>query len=827
MRKKKNLILAAAVSAAFLFAGYSTTYADTASLKQAAINGIYLGSDYCDLDGGNDDVATCYYLGKDTADNQYKVIAVRIENNDGLLNNGHGSKLINSTTGINNASAVYVSETLTPDQLTTFGLNGWKSAYRDASNVGANLKKDDDKTAASTEEISANQTAWGNALGSGKIEKGNNDLVKGGTVYDYEAPPSTDEDGEEAEYTYISSSNTTGQNLANLDDQVSNNAGNISSLQNGIGFTQAGDTYIKKLAKDSINIIKGERVTITPSTDADGKVTYTITANNDGKIAAGNTDLVSGDTAYKVIKAESDARSAADEAMQEKINNYFKDNNVATNSALALKANTDASNIGNNLKNSEGGVADVQEQEKNKDAWGEALGGGKVDASSKQLVTGKTMYNELRPVNGTYVKQGQTTAENLTSLDKQVVDNTSEIFKIRSLSNLSDEGKDVIREITKDTVKVKDGEHTIVSTVTDEKTGSLTYKVNVIANGKIAKGDNGPVSGETVKAALDTKADANGSNVAAHAEEWGKALGIGEVKEENTYLVTGDTVYKGVSQMIDDKALVKSDGNTLTIGAKDKAIKIDVHNADGKGRTITGVITDASDSTSAANVGYVDKASEGLMRGMESMRHELKNEIYDSTAKAGAIASLHPQNYDPGDKLEFAAGFGHYHGSNATALGAFYHVNEDVMFNVGATVGAGSPLVTGGVSIKVGLGNSEYKTRGQLKDEIVSLKGENNDLRNEIKTLQKEMAEVRIMLGSIRSTMGVATVPANKYQGDHELTRYEYAEILYKALQKGQKVDYEKVQKYGPELKRIQVDQAARKLKALKEKAASAQKAHK
>lgn len=882
----------------------------------------------------------------------------------------------------------------------------------DASNIGENLK-DSNGSAAGADAVTANEEAWGKAIGTGSVVSGDTKLVTGGSVYSYLALPSVDENGESATYSYISPTYTIGKDLAVLDTQVAQNANDISGLSNGNGFTSEGNKYIQNLARDSISFTAGPRVTVTPQQDKDGKVTYTISANNDGVVVSGNTNLVSGDTVYKSISAEEQARKDADAAIKKEFNDYIQNVSTGTDVSLALKANADASNIGNNYKNADGSAASTSAVEENKDAWGKALGGGTVSSTSEQLVTGKTVYNELRPADGTYVKKNQTIAQNLSTIDQQVAKNTSDISSIKNLSNISDEGKDVIKEIAKDTVKVKAGDHVSVTAVEDKTTGSKTYTVSAVADGKVAENDTGlvnggavydalhkdtvelgkdasafgmnssaigngasasgsdsiaigtdsfasakgsiamgdgssakgtgsialgdnssakgknsvalgsntvatedntvavgnrritqvadaeensdavnygqmkkaieegtsiknlsdenkqdlktivrdtvkvadgdnttvfsetdkdgnitykvhavadgkieegnkeAVSGDAVKTVLDTKANADASNVSGYEKKWAEKLGVGEVKEGNTYLVTGDSVYKGVTQIINDTSLVKSSGDTLTIGASDSSTKIDVHNADGKRRMITGVVTDASDPTSAANVSYVDKTSEGLMRGMESMRHELKSEIYDSTAKAGAIAALHPQTYDPGDKLEFAAGFGHYHGSNATALGAFYHLNEDIMFNVGATVGAGSPLVTGGLSIKVGAGNSIYKSRDRMASEIVSLKSENNDLRSQVKSLEKQMAEVRIMLGSLRNSAAGVSAPANTFNGDKELTRYEYAQQLYNALQRGRKVDYAEVQEYGPELRKIQVENAERKLSALKKKAAN------
>ena len=134
--------------------------ADTASLKEAAQNGIYLGSDYCDRDGGASDVARCYYLGFDKADKQYKVIVAKIYNNDGLLNANGGEKLIPSTVGINNANEWAESQKLTADQAKLFGLgSGFSNLEEDETTGTITIKKD--AVVAGNSTVNGNQTVNG------------------------------------------------------------------------------------------------------------------------------------------------------------------------------------------------------------------------------------------------------------------------------------------------------------------------------------------------------------------------------------------------------------------------------------------------------------------------------------------------------------------------------------------------------------------------------------------------------------------------------------------------------------------------------------------
>lgn len=181
-----------------------------------------------------------------------------------------------------------------------------KKANIDASNIGKNLKsKADGKTAADSKDITTNENAWGAAIGTGSIvnsnTNGSGQLVTGTTVYNYVAPKAVAGKA----LRYISEDKSTGINLGILDDKVSTNATDITGLKSLSNITDNGKTVIKKAAVGAVKVTAGDRITVTPDsknlTDAD-TVTYTISAKNDGKVASGNSDLVSGDTVYQALQ---------------------------------------------------------------------------------------------------------------------------------------------------------------------------------------------------------------------------------------------------------------------------------------------------------------------------------------------------------------------------------------------------------------------------------------------------------------------------------------------------------------------------------------------
>ena len=256
------------------------------------------------------------------------------------------------------------------------------------------------------------------------------------------------------------------------------------------------------------------------------------------------------------------------------------------------------------------------------------------------------------------------------------------------LSNLTEDGKDVVRELAKGSVTVKEGKYTTVKQ--GEEGDARTYTVDLKEE----------ALKEALKPDLDKKADADAGNI--DAQKWAEKLGTGTVESGNKDLVTGGSVYDAIKDLATGDSITKSDGDTITIGAKDSATKVDVSDKDGNGRVVTGVATDTSDDTSAANVGYVKDTATDLKRDIQNTESRLTRDIDRAGANAAALAALHPLDYDPDNKLEFAGGYGHYRGANAGALAAFYHPDENVILSLGGTMGNGNPMVNAGVTFKLG-----------------------------------------------------------------------------------------------------------------------------
>lgn len=593
----------------------------------------------------------------------------------------------------------------------------------DASNVGKNLKGDDGSTAASDDAIQQNLNAWGSAVGTGTIDKNNGQLVTGGTVYTEVRPK---EDG-----TYVKMASTTGDNLLALDKQVGTNAKNITDLTNLTNITDAGKTVIKNLAKGTIDMENGSYTTVS-SREVDGVKTFKVDVASDGKVEEGNSGLVTGDTVYDALnKASQD-----------------------TNKNLDKKANIDASNIGSNLKNADGTAASEEEQKKNAESWGKAIGTGEVKESDNRLVTGDTVAKAIKDEtrvseDGTYVKKDATAGENLKNLDDQVKRNTDNITSIKNitdnlnnnyaktdLSNVTDEGKTTIKNLAQDAVKVVNGKNTTVTTKT-ETNGNISYAVNV---------DDSAIK-DVMKEDMDKKADRDAGNLTdSDVTSWQKKLGTGESQSGDHRLISGDTLYNALKE-VDGNTLMKTDGVTINIDQTGTAKTIDVRGKDGVTRTITGIATDPSDPTSAANVDYVDHR-------VESLNSRMTHEVSRAGAGAAALAALHPLEWDPDSKFEFALGYGHYKAANAAALGLFYRPNEDVMYNLGGTLGNGDAMMSGGVTFRFGTKGRKPKAsplamQQTIMDQNAKIEHQDEMLKiqaNKIDSLEKELLDLKRLI---------------------------------------------------------------------------------
>ena len=646
-------------------------------------------------------------------------------------------QVVKDNTGIVNGGTVYSA---LQDAQTQINGNLAGKANVDASNIGANLKGTDGKTAASDAEKTTNENAWGTAIGTGSITADNGQLVTGKTVYAYNKPVAA----EGKTLNYISDTNTTGQNLTALDTQVKTNADNIGTnttnitkLTNLSNITNEGKNVIKNLAKGSIGMEDGSHTSVSHR-DVNGVDTYKVDVTVDGQVAENNTGIVNGGTVYSALQ----------------------DVKNQTSADLANKANVDASNL----------------TPDNVTKWQEKLGNGEVVSGNKGLVTGDTVFKavdtkanrdgsnltdeeadsfsekiakgevkagENRAVSGDAVSQAisKVTGDMNTQLDGKA--NTS-------LDNITKDGQTVIKKLSQDAVQVKAGDdHITIDAKTDETTGNKTYTISA-KDGKVASGDTGLISGGTLYNEV-------------------------HVDQDGSYIRSGNTVGQNLSALdsglktTSDLIHTNTKGDTIQIGGNSTATKIDVSGKDKDGNTtgrvITGIVTDGKDLTSAANVGYVNGITSAntqqIYRDMNNAYSRLDTNINRAAAGSNALAALHPLDFDPADKASFAVGYGHYHNANAAAIGAFYQPNANTMVNMGISLGNGDPGFNAGVSFKLGKGSAYNgvskaemaQTIHDQAEEISAIKANDAAKDKRIDALEKENQEMKKQIQEILSRL--------------------------------------------------------------------------
>ncbi len=256
------------------------------------------------------------------------------------------------------------------------------------------------------------------------------------------------------------------------------------------------------------------------------------------------------------------------------------------------------------------------------------------------------------------------------------------------------------------------------------------------------------------------------------------------------------------------------------------------------GTTITNV-ADGKNASDAVNMSQLWQTNQAVINNSNNISmlsnsvNKLDNRIDRVGAGAAALAALHPLDFDPDAKWDFAAGYGNYRGANAVAVGAYYRPNEDVMFSVGGSMGGGENMVNAGVSLKIGAGSSNVTTsRVAMAKEIKSMR---DIVAKQDAQIQKLTAMVNALVG-IQSEPDMTTMfpdvpenhwayeaveamaksglvkgyPDGEFKGDRTMTRYEFAQIVYNAIQAGAEVDARLVEEFKPELEYFHIATVAK-----------------
>lgn len=385
---------------------------------------------------------------------------------------------------------------------------------------------------------------------------------------------------------------------------------------------------------------------------------------------------------------------------------------------------------------------------------------------------------------------------------------------------------------------------------------AVGYKSNAIGSGAWALDNHSTAIGSSAQAtanhaqAFGAGAQATGvrSNVfgsdAIASERNTLALGdSARATHENSVAIGAGSV-TSAAQGFGSYRLPSNSAQVVTFAGANPTGSVSV-GAAGQERQIHNVAAGrlSATSTDAVNGSQLYSVANELQRQIDNtVPGQINNNITNLTNRVGdveqrvnkvgagsaALAALHPLDFNPDDKWTVAAGYGHYHNANSAALGAFYRPNEDTMFSIGSTVGNGNPQLNAGVSIRLGKRAPESRSRVAMGREIAELNARLQDIENKYNNLLQVLNPHAIdpsktaefpdvprnhwayqYISQLAGNGILVGYPDGTLKGDATMTRYEFATMLYRALQNGAPIDdnmRRAMDEFQPELQNIRLN---------------------
>ena len=562
----------------------------------------------------------------------------------------------------------------------------------------------------------------------------------------------------------------------------------IINVKDGVKATDAAN--VSQLTE----LKEGEHISITDSATPNekGQTVKTISVKVDGEIKPGNTGILSGGTVYNEVHVDQDG-------------NYIKaDNTVAGNlKALDSKVKTNADNIEKNGKAIDQNKARIETNSNNIQKNGQAIEQNKsrIETNSKNIeVNSKAIEQNSSRIdtnakniekNSKTIEQTsalvQTNAKNIEKNGKAIEQNSARIDTNSKnigilqetkadidLSNLTKAGKTVVNNIAKEAVKVEAGSGNVSVTTKDETNGPITYTVDIAKDLNVNSVTSNTITSNTVTAQTVTSDAIKTKNLSVS-----ESASIGDV-----------TINKGNQGTIDGLKNTAWDAKNITSGraATEDQVKAATKNAvnydDDTSKTITlredttikNVANTAIEqgSKNAVNAGTVynetrvkqdgkyvkasNTAGENLsvldnqvasnssnITNLNGRVNNLDSKVNKVGAGAAALAALHPLDFDPEDKWDFAVGYGNYRDANSVAVGAFYRPDDDTMFSVGTNFGNGENMINAGVSFKFGP-KGKSQVRPGSTQEITELRATVARQDDQLKKQDNEIKELKAMV---------------------------------------------------------------------------------
>lgn len=660
-----------------------------------------------------------------------------------------------------NAGAVSVGSSVEGEEIT-----------RQITNVAAGSA---DTDAVNVAQLNAVKAAAGKKV---SLSNGKNTTVES-TVKDGQTDYKVNVAGDLTDITSVAN----GDSKINLNKDsiiISNGNKYFAITNSGIGMSYIGADYSAKsimLGENGTTISGGLNVAGSKITGVAAGVADTDAVNVgqlNAAVQAGNTDTH--------IKAGEYGVGKDNKVNMQLVDKNGKDAGTVTITDVAKASDVgNVNNIASDIKNQDGSHTTVVDAVNNLNQ--------KLDNKVGDL-------NYVEGGKGNYVTNGENTTTSIGKLDQALKDVADTANQGWNLSTNGGEASKVAPGKTVDfsgdkNIKISN-DGTNVKVELNNNIDVNTVKANSVTTGQTVMDKDG------LKVGTDVSLNKDGLKV-------GK-----DVSVTATAVTAGKTSISDEGVKVGDKTYISADG------------------LNANGQHITNVKAGEAD-TDAVNYGQL-KDTNNRINGVENQVisnsnriNQLGNRVNKVGAGAAALAALHPMDFDPDDKLTFSAGYGNYGGENAAAIGAYYRPDEKVMFSVAGTVGNGENMVNAGVSFALDRTNHVSNSRTALAREVI-------DLRGQLAVMGAKMAKMEKAFGMLDETKTklFPDVPANhwayeyiaklagngyiegypdgNFGGDRLMTRYEFAAMLYRAIEKGAALEEKIIKEFEPELGRIRVD---------------------
>ncbi len=379
----------------------------------------------------------------------------------------------------------------------------------------------------------------------------------------------------------------------------------------------------------------------------------------------------------------------------------------------------------------------------------------KVEEVKTDVTNLKKDFNDYKSETNTKIENINTNIQNLTEdLDRRVtkvtVNGNQEEGNLKLKTTTEDEGKKVTFDVSlSDKVTLGTGENTV--TLDGEKgEASISKKLNV--------GGTDGITIEKLKLGKYTEdvKDADGTEHKAGDTMSGYST-KGLANTTTYYEGFADGTGKAATEEQLKEALGAMDFSTTIINEGETVNKYNIVNT---ATNVTEAVYKLDQSLSEANT-RIDNNTINIQK-LDGSLGKLNTRVNRVGAGAAALAALHPLDFDPDDKWDFAAGYGNYAGANATAIGAYYRPNEDTMFSLAGSFGGGENMVNAGVSLKLGRGNHVTTSKVAMAKEI-------KELRNTVAAQGEQIAQLTALVEKLageKLTAPEAPAPAETFTVD-------------------------------------------------------------